>query len=316
LSLAATSAYGHTITDTVYYGEGSGDFTVTATMTDTLAGLDEVVFPDTTANGQSYALGGAANVSQAHAYDFAQSDTFSDTVEVSVFDRAGNEQAAPFRVVNDTIAPTVVITVPKVAPLRFQVVWTGDDSESGVRSYEVEFKDGAGAWTEWLPETVHSEAYFRGEMGHSYTFRIKATDNVNNTSDPWVESEVVEIATVTKYYQFGGQRVAMRRGAEVYYLHGDHLGSTSLTTDANGERVAESRYLPYGQERWRAGAGVTDFGFTSQRREIGFGLYDYNARYCSAIGRFVSPDSIVPEPTSSGGFNRYRYTRNNPTTYS
>ncbi|MCP4372433.1 MAG: hypothetical protein GY797_30660, partial [Deltaproteobacteria bacterium] len=28
-----------------------------------------------------------------------------------------------------------------------------------------------------------------------------------------------------------------------------------------------------------------------------------------------SPDSIVPEPGSSGGFNRYRYTRNNPLKY-
>ncbi|MCP4360585.1 MAG: RHS repeat-associated core domain-containing protein, partial [Chloroflexi bacterium] len=33
------------------------------------------------------------------------------------------------------------------------------------------------------------------------------------------------------------------------------------------------------------------------------------------LGRFVSPDSIVPEPGSSGGFNRYRYARNNPLKY-
>ena len=43
---------------------------------------------------------------------------------------------------------------------------------------------------------------------------------------------------------------------------------------------------------------------------------DYNARYYNPrIGRFISPDSIVPEPTSSGGFNRYRYARNNPLKY-
>jgi len=40
---------------------------------------------------------------------------------------------------------------------------------------------------------------------------------------------------------------------------------------------------------------------------------DYNARYYSPVlGRFISPDSLVPDPTSSGGFNRYRYARNNP----
>jgi RHS repeat-associated protein len=94
------------------------------------------------------------------------------------------------------------------------------------------------------------------------------------------------------------------------------LGSVSLTTDSNGEVIAESRYLPYGQERWSNGAAVTDFGFTSQRNERSFGLYDYNARYYSPyLNRFISPDTIVPEPTSSGGFNRYRYTRNNPLRY-
>ena len=103
---------------------------------------------------------------------------------------------------------------------------------------------------------------------------------------------------------------------EVYYLHGDNLGSTSLTTDDAGEVVSEVRYHPYGLERWTAGETPTDFGFTSQRAEKSFGLMDYNARYYSPVlGRFVSPDTIVPEPGSSGGFNRYRYVRNNPIKY-
>ncbi|MCP5022360.1 MAG: RHS repeat-associated core domain-containing protein, partial [bacterium] len=98
-------------------------------------------------------------------------------------------------------------------------------------------------------------------------------------------------------------------------LGGDHLGSTSLTTDSSGGIISEARYSPYGQIRWNNGTNITDFGFTSQRRE-GFGLYDYNARYYSpTLGRFISPDTIVPDPSSSGGFNRYRYTRNNPKTY-
>ena len=56
----------------------------------------------------------------------------------------------------------------------------------------------------------------------------------------------------------------MRQGEEVYYLHGDHLGSTSLTTDASGVVVSEVRYHPYGQERWTSATpSPTDFGFTS-----------------------------------------------------
>jgi RHS repeat-associated protein len=102
----------------------------------------------------------------------------------------------------------------------------------------------------------------------------------------------------------------------VYYLHGDHLGSTSLTTDQSGNKFSEVRYLPYGQEREIDDTpSPTDFGFTGQRKD-GFGLMDYNARYYSPyLGRFVSPDTMVPDPTSSSGFNRYRYARNNPLKY-
>ncbi len=53
----------------------------------------------------------------------------------------------------------------------------------------------------------------------------------------------VVVNGVTKYYTFGGSKVAMRQGAEVYYLSGDHLGSTSLTTDGNGAVVSEVRTI-------------------------------------------------------------------------
>jgi RHS repeat-associated protein len=137
---------------------------------------------------------------------------------------------------------------------------------------------------------------------------VKATDKVSNTTATWTESGVVAVNKVVKYYTFGGQRVAMRRGDEVYYLSGDHLGSVSLTTDSAGNVQSESRYLPYGSLRWTNGAAVTDFGFTSQRRESGFGLYDYNARYYSPyLNRWASPDIIIPNPGNSQDFNRYSY---------
>lgn len=42
-------------------------------------------------------------------------------------------------------------------------------------------------------------------------------------------------------------------------------------------------------------------------------MYDYNARFYSAyLGRFISPDSVVPEPGNPQAFNRYSYVVNNP----
>ena len=50
--------------------------------------------------------------------------------------------------------------------------------------------------------------------------------------------------TATKYYYAGSQRVAMRAGSTLYYLLGDHLGSTSITTNVSGTLVSELLYKP------------------------------------------------------------------------
>ena len=143
---------------------------------------------------------------------------------------------------------------------------------------------------------------YPGVQDVAYTFTLVATDKVSNNDT------ITATATpngITKYYYSGTSRVAMRSGDAVFYLHGDHLGSTSLTTDESGALVSETRYDPYGEERFETGSATTDFTFTGQRAERGFGLYDYNARYYSPqLGRFISPDSIVPDPTGSGGSSR------------
>ena len=102
----------------------------------------------------------------------------------------------------------------------------------------------------------------------------------------------------------------------VYYLHGGHLGSTVLTADGEGRRVGEVRYRPYGTERYRWGSIPTDRRFTGRRWEGGVGLYDYRARwYEPTLGRFVQPDTLVPEPANPQDLNRYAYVRNNPPRY-
>ncbi|MCB9139738.1 MAG: hypothetical protein H6642_15455 [Caldilineaceae bacterium] len=56
----------------------------------------------------------------------------------------------------------------------------------------------------------------------------------------------------------------------------------------------------------------TDRRFTGQQLD-GSGLYYYNARYYDPeIGHFISPDTIVPDPTSVFGYNRYMYAMGNP----
>jgi len=108
----------------------------------------------------------------------------------------------------------------------------------------------------------------------------------------------------------------MRAGGVVYYLHGDHLGSTSLVTSQTSEVVSRQLYHPYGTVRHSEGTLPTDFGFTGQRDVPGTGLVFMHARYYHAgLGRFTQADTIVPGAGNPQDFNRYAYVRNNPVGY-
>ncbi len=101
----------------------------------------------------------------------------------------------------------------------------------------------------------------------------------------------------------------------MYYLIGDHLGSTSSTVDAAGTLVALTRYKPFGEQRYTFGDLLTDYKYTGQREDE-YGLYDYKARhYDPLLGRFTSPDTLIPDPYNSLDWDRYSYTRNNPVIY-
>jgi len=108
----------------------------------------------------------------------------------------------------------------------------------------------------------------------------------------------------------------MRTGTDVKYLLGDHLGSTSVTALANGAFDTETRYYPWGGVRWSSGASPTDYLFTGQQEVDYIGLYFYNSRfYDASLGRFVSPDSIIPNLGNPISFDRFGYVRNNPLKY-
>lgn len=121
-------------------------------------------------------------------------------------------------------------------------------------------------------------------------------------------------------YSAGAQMVAMREmtstASTLYFLHTDHLGSTSLTTDGSGNVVARQSYYPYGSVRSSQGTLPTRRTFTGQYTEEPNGLGSlmfFNARFFSPLlGRFVSADTMIPKPDDPQMFNRYSYVINNP----
>jgi RHS repeat-associated protein len=102
----------------------------------------------------------------------------------------------------------------------------------------------------------------------------------------------------------------------LYFLHSDHLGSTSLTTDASGNPVARQLYDAWGNVRYVTGTLPTDIGYTGQRFDSYIKLVQMGARwYDPEIGRWLSPDTIVPDPVSPQQFNRFSFVTNNPLKY-
>jgi RHS repeat-associated protein len=102
-------------------------------------------------------------------------------------------------------------------------------------------------------------------------------------------------------------------GAE-YFVH-DRLGSIRQIVDPTSQLLLAQSFEPFGNVLERSGVGSSIFGYTGEQTDP-TGLIFLRARYYDpAVGRFISPDSIVPDPLRSMGWNRYAYVENNPIRY-
>ena len=133
---------------------------------------------------------------------------------------------------------------------------------------------------------------------------------------------VCEGTSCSRLIYAGSQRIALvpmppsGRTAAPSYFHPDHLGSTGVLTNAQGIAEEHNSYRPYGQLHTHTGTADVAYKYTGQERDPSTGLYFYNARYYDpALGRFISPDTIVESPLHPQTLNRYAYAGNNPVLY-
>jgi RHS repeat-associated protein len=64
------------------------------------------------------------------------------------------------------------------------------------------------------------------------------------------------------------------------------------------------------------GPDIFRYKFTGQEEDAETGLLYFNAKYYDPeIGRFISADTMVPDPENSQSFNKYMYVRGNPLRY-
>jgi RHS repeat-associated protein len=99
------------------------------------------------------------------------------------------------------------------------------------------------------------------------------------------------------------------------YVTSDRVGSVRLLVKPNGEVALSQSFDPFGNVLERTGAGQSSFGYTGEQTDP-TGLVFLRARYYDPrIGRFLTADSLIPDPLNSQSWNRYAYVGNNPVKY-
>ena len=108
--------------------------------------------------------------------------------QVSTTNDAGNNASGDQLFGIDATSPTCAVQpLPGVVyESVFQVSWTGTDDLSGVRAFDIQYRDsGRDDWQDWLNDSPAAPPYalFTGKPGHTYAFRCRAADNAFNTGD-------------------------------------------------------------------------------------------------------------------------------------
>jgi RHS repeat-associated protein len=134
----------------------------------------------------------------------------------------------------------------------------------------------------------------------------------------------------TKYIFAGTRRIAQVKGSDTYYYHTDHLESSTVITDQNGNKVEELLYYPFGEILSDSSPTKVKYKFAGHEFDSETELIYMKARYYDPkLARFISPDPVVPvrveqynyrdfkmtqfrQLTNPQALNRYSYVANNP----
>jgi RHS repeat-associated protein len=128
------------------------------------------------------------------------------------------------------------------------------------------------------------------------------------------------VVTESFYFYAGGKVVGAyitktNASPQTHYFHGDHLGSISVVTDQAGQVIARYQYDAWGKRVLAAGSNATIHGFTGHEH-LEDGLVHMNGRvFDPVLGRFLSADPHIQDPSNLQSWNRYSYVLNNPLAY-
>lgn len=151
----------------------------------------------------AYWLSGTSNTSATVTGSHGQRLSF----RVQAVDRSNNWEL--FRSDDGDASTTVDALPPDTAVLQystpvtstayFPVRWAGSDDGSGIASYDVQYRDGAGgSWIDLTAGSTLTQMYFfQGQDRHTYYLRSRARDRAGNVEDypPAPDSQILVSTT-------------------------------------------------------------------------------------------------------------------------
>ncbi|MDJ0755639.1 MAG: RHS repeat-associated core domain-containing protein [Ardenticatenaceae bacterium] len=126
---------------------------------------------------------------------------------------------------------------------------------------------------------------------------------------------------VRKTYFLENQPLALKtvtdnqsgRIENLHYIFANHLGSVAAVVNEAGVVINRPRFDPFGGRQTDESADITTRGFTGHHHNDELGLIYMNARYfVPDLHRFLTADTVVPDPSNPQALNRYAYAYNNP----
>ncbi|MFH0975078.1 MAG: RHS repeat-associated core domain-containing protein [Spirochaetota bacterium] len=124
------------------------------------------------------------------------------------------------------------------------------------------------------------------------------------------------VYSVNNIYLDGVRIAAVIPSGDARYYLTDQVDSVKVVADDNGLAVSRMEYMPYGETWFEEGDTNNAPKYNSQELDTESNLYYYNARhYSQDVARFVTPDTMIPNPLDTQSWNRYSYCSNNPIIY-
>jgi RHS repeat-associated protein len=142
-----------------------------------------------------------------------------------------------------------------------------------------------------------------------------------NSLQVWIDGIYEEKDGKTLYHILAGDRIVCTfdsAGIITEYYHPDQIRSTAVQTDNSGNPYQHYEYSVFGQNRYTSSSSAFPVSrrYTAQVLDEETGLYFYGARYYEPVlGRFIQPDSIIPDAFNPQSYDRYAYSLNNPLKY-